>query len=246
VATTVELRFDDTEQLEQHWREHFSHGGAWVAGRTLDRDASCELVICAPGGAKLVLLARVVFADATGTGLALEGFGPSVRAQLDELRAATSAAPEEPEEPEAEFAPHDPLPRNVHERLRRLTPVEQHKVALTGEIHERVVLERLYGKAVWEPLLRNPRLSFPEVARIARMGALPRPLIEVIVGNGAWLKSPEVRRALLANPRLAAEHIPRVLRQLPKHELKLVPMQTAYPVAVRECARRIVQGAPID
>jgi hypothetical protein len=238
VATTVELRFDDADQLEQHWRDHFSHGAAWLAGQTLDRDLRCELVIHAPGGARLVLLARVVFADDNGSGLALEGFGPTVREQLEELMAAIAAAAP----PTPEFPPHDPLPKNVHERLRGLSLVEQHKLAREGEIHERVVLERLYGKSVWEPLLHNPRLSFPEVARIARMGALPRPLIELIVSNGAWLKSPEVRRALLANPRLAAEHYPRVLRQLPKHELKLVPMQTAYPAAVRDLARRMILG----
>src|SRR5262249_10463850 len=152
--------------------------------------------------ARLLLLARVVFANDAGTGLALEGFGPTVRERLETFMSALPA----PElEPEPEFPPHDPLPKNVHERLRGLSVVEQHKVAREGETHERMVLERLYGKSVWEPLLHNPRLTFPEVARIARMGALPRPLIELIVGNGTWLKSPEVRRALLANPRLAAD-----------------------------------------
>ena len=37
--------------------------------------------------------------------------------------------------------------------------------------------------------------------------------------------------------------IPRFLRQLPRHELKLVPTQIAYPAAVREAARRLLRTA---
>lgn len=133
------------------------------------------------------------------------------------------------------------LARNVHERLRNLPVAEQLRLAHKGELHERIVLERMYGKTVWEALLRNPKLTGPEVARIARMGALPRPLLEIIVGNGGWLQIPEVRRALLANPRLALDQIVRVLRLLPKHELKLTAIQTAYPFTVRDTARRVLR-----
>jgi hypothetical protein len=129
----------------------------------------------------------------------------------------------------------------LHDRLRGLTMAMQIKMAHTGEASERIVLERLYGKNVWEGLLRNPRLTGPEVARIARMGSLPRPLMEIIVGNGGWLQIPEVRRALLSNPRLATDHIMRILRILPKHELKLAAQQTAYPLAVRDVAKKLLK-----
>jgi hypothetical protein len=129
----------------------------------------------------------------------------------------------------------------LHERVRNLSVAEQLRLAQRGEHQERVLLERLYGKTVWEALLRNPRVTTAEVARIARMGALPKPLLEIIVSNAAWLQVPEVRRALLTNPRLASEMIPRVLRLLPKHELKLVPAQLAYPGAVRDVARRMLR-----
>lgn len=152
--------------------------------------------------------------------------------------------PEEPETPEVpadEPEPRDEVARNVFERLRNLSVVEQLKIARGGEVHERMALERLYGKTVWEALLRNPRITHPEVARIARMGALPRTLLELIVNNTAWLRAPEVRRALLGNLRLTADMIPRVLRLLPKHELRVVPQQTAYPAAVRDAARRMLK-----
>ena len=73
------------------------------------------------------------------------------------------------------------------------------------------------------------------------MGSLPRPLVEVIVGNGGWLQIPEVRRALLTNPRLGVDHITKILRLLPKHELKMAASQTAYPFGVRDVAKRLLK-----
>jgi hypothetical protein len=123
-----------------------------------------------------------------------------------------------------------------------MTLAAQIKLAASGELHERIVLERLYGKNVWETLLRNPRLTPPEVSRIARYGSLPRVLLEIILGNATWLQVPEVRRALLANPRLGTDQILKVLRLTPKHELRLAAIQTAYPHAVRQAARLLLRG----
>ena len=134
------------------------------------------------------------------------------------------------------------IPRNVHERLRGLTMAEQLKIAHAGEMHERIVLERMYGKTVWEALIRNPRITAAEIARIARMGSLPRPMIELIVANGAWLQVPEIRRALLSNPRLGTDQILKVLRLMPKHELKICPKQVTYPMAVRDAAKKLLLG----
>jgi hypothetical protein len=136
-----------------------------------------------------------------------------------------------------------PFSRNVHERLRGLNLAAQVKLAISGELHERIVLERLYGKNVWETLLRNPRLTAPEVSRIARYGSLPRVLLEIIVGNNAWLQIPEVRRALLSNPRLGTDQVVKVLRLTPKHELKLATVQTAYPAAVRNAAKMLLRDS---
>jgi hypothetical protein len=164
-----------------------------------------------------------------------------VPAANDEVPANAHGDPDEFAAADEASVPRRDPPRALHERLRGLTLAQQIKKALSGELSERVLLERMYGKNVWEPLLRNPRLTAPEVARIARMGALPRPLLEQIVGNGAWLQVPEVRRALLSNPRLGTDQILRVLRLLPKHELKLAATQTAYPHAVRDAAKRLVR-----
>jgi hypothetical protein len=130
----------------------------------------------------------------------------------------------------------------MHVRMRSLTGPEQRRYALTGNLAERIMLERLYGPNVWEPLLASGRLSPPEVATIARKGTVPRPLLETIASNAAWLATGEVQRALLSNPRSSPLVVSKVLRFLPKHELARVPTQTAYPMTVRQAAKEILKG----
>ena len=67
-----------------------------------------------------------------------------------------------------------------------------------------------------------------------------QPLLEQIVNNKGWVKVPQVRRALLANPRLDTGMARRLLSIMPAAELKLVPMQTAYPMLVRTLAKKIL------
>lgn len=138
------------------------------------------------------------------------------------------------------------MPPDAHfeskqDKLRHLTAAEQLKVARKGELSERLVVERLYGKQVWEALLHNPRLTVPEVARIARKGTVPKPLLDQIVDNSAWIKTPQVRRALLGNPKVSPDAIQKLLRITPKHELKLIDKGTAYAMPVREAARKLLK-----
>lgn len=163
---------------------------------------------------------------------------PEPPASVGDEPAASEGEPIE--EPERAIA-NEPEAQALHVRMRSLTSVEQRRVALTGNLAERVMLERMYGPNVWEALLSSGRLSPPEVATIARKGTLPRPLVEAIAANAGWLASGEVQRALLSNPRSSAMVVAKVLRMMPKHELARVPMQTAYPASVRQAAKEMVK-----
>lgn len=137
--------------------------------------------------------------------------------------------------------PRELQTHNRQERLRRLSPAEQLKVARRGELPDRLAVERLYGKQVWEALLQNPRISIPEVAKIARKGTVPKPLIDTILDNAGWIKADAVRRALLSNPKVSPDAVLKLLRATPKHELKLIEKGSAYGASVREAARKLLR-----
>jgi len=235
MAAQVNLDLAGDHQLARD----LAAGGVFVPGCVAQIFDEVELIMRS-GTTEITVAARIVFVNASGAGLELLAVSAEQKQKLAEL-AAGDPAPEPDPEGEAEIPEQRKIARNVHERLRGLTLVQQIKLAGTGEPSERIVLERIYGKTVWDPLLRNPRLTPPEVARIARMGALPRPMLELICTNGAWLQVPEIRRALLTNPRLAPDQITRVLRLLPKHELKLAATQSNYAQAVRDVAKRLIR-----
>lgn len=245
---------------DPRYAKDLSAGGVFVPVEGLELNQHCELTVRGLRGDELMLPARVVYVAPTGgAGLEVLGFSPAIKERLAEL-----AIPPEPPpapEPAAEAAqegdtegedgdevgddgkPKKKFALNIMERLRGLTLAQQVRAANSSDPTTRITLERLYGKNVWEALLRNNRLTAPEVARMARMGTMPRVQLETIVNNGAWLQIPEVRRALLTNPRLGTDQILRVLRMMPKHELKVVSTMSAYTYAVRDAAKRLMLDA---
>jgi hypothetical protein len=228
-------------------RANLARGSVVGPGVTgLDRGALCDVELVFPSGEQMVLPARAVLATAACAAFAFDSWD---HAALERQLAAPAPQPPPAAPPSAtstvagedDEADEEAAPASVQEKLRGLTINEQLRVARDGTITERVVLERLYGKVVWETLLRNARITIPEVARLAKMGTMPRPLLELIVANPAWLKVPQVRRALLANPRLSQDMVNRVLQLLPRDELTLVPQITAYPPGVRMTAKAMLK-----
>jgi hypothetical protein len=129
---------------------------------------------------------------------------------------------------------------SVIQRIRAMPTAEALRLARSPDAQERIALERIHGKLAWEPLLRNPGLSIPEVLRIAGMGMLPGNLLDLVVANAAWVSNEQIRRVLLANRGLKGQNVMTVLRYLPKPELELAMKQTAYSWAVRDAARRLL------
>jgi hypothetical protein len=130
--------------------------------------------------------------------------------------------------------------QSTMQRIRSLPMGEALRLARSPDVQERIALERLHGKLAWEPLLRNPSLSIPEVLRIASVPMLPPGLLDIILHNPAWLSNEQVRRTLLGNRSLKASEVTRILRCVPKRELELMIKQTTWPHAVREAARRLL------
>jgi len=239
----IAIELADLDSIEPEIQDLLQRGSTFVrAVESVEAGDQFELVLVRAADAETMCLPAVVVSVVArgdpGAWLEIPDFSAQTREEIARFASGDEATGEEEH---AGAGRSDRSPQNVHERLRGLSTADQIKIARDGDINERTVLERLYGKTVWEALLRNPRLTHPEVARIARMGALPKPQLEQIVSNPAWINSPQVRRALLSNRRLSGDMIQKVLRVAPKSELRLMPKQTAYPAPVREAARKLLK-----
>jgi hypothetical protein len=233
--TRITMQFEDLEALEEELESNLRSGRAFVrrASGVAERQR-CELVLVHPSsGSSLCFQAEVVWVrredPGAGVGLQLEGFDAAALQRLETFVAAdkseTDAGADEPD--------------NLYTRVRRYSTAEQLRAAREADYSERVALERVYGKAVWEVLLHNPRVTAPEVTRIARNRKLPKQLADTITSNLGWLGSSELRRSLLMNPQVVGGSLERVLRAMPKLELTRISKQSSYPLAVREAAKKM-------
>lgn len=229
---TLELRHESASALLAD-AENLKKARAFVRGaHELEVRERCRLELVHPEhGGRLALDAEAVWVGPDGVGLELVELDDELRAQI--------AAFAEPDRADEVRSPARG-PRNLHERMRSLSLREREEIARHGALPERVALERAYGGAVWEGLLQNPQLTPPEVARIAKNGTLPKPLVAGIVANASWLANPEVQRALLGNPRCGGQHLERVLRALKPVELVRLAQHCPYRQEVRSLAQKLL------
>ena len=231
------MEFDDGDALRRELDANLVNGGTLAPYDDQARVGSrCDVVLVHPGDRSRISLASdVVMVNDSGpmAGVAVQfiDFNKDV---VDKITGFI----ERGEKTEAGGA----VGGSIQARVRNLSAGDRTKMAREGEIGERVALERIYGKEVWASLLRNTRLTVPEVVRIARMPQLPQPQLDIILDNRQWLAAAQVRRALLSNTNLPAAGLQKILSMTPKGELKLMPKQTAYPHNVRQAAQKLMKN----
>jgi len=255
MRASLELRFDSAKALKADFEQNLRKGRAFLAGaRGVEIRERCEVRLVHPESqATLCLPAEAVWVKpdepGAGVGVQLLDVDAESLARLEAFvtgaGAEGSIAVDAATSRGSPAGPSAPVPerqtRNVHDRVRQASIPERDAMARHGTLPERIALERRYGGAVWEALLQNPQLTPPEVTRIAKNGGLPKPLVNIIVNNAAWVCKPEVQRALLSNPRVAGAQLDRVLRAMSKADLARVPQQSAYRAQIRMAAKQLLK-----
>ena len=242
MTITLRLDYPDLDSLERDYAQNLRKGRAFVSGATglTERDP-CQVTLTHPvSGETLTVPAEAVWVkrdEPPGVGVQFLALDENALAAFVTPTDST-ATPSAGAGNERDLGPV----RNVHERVRQLSPRERDQLARQGSLPERVAVERAFGASVWESLLQNPQITPVEVARICKNGGLPTPLLSVIVGNAGWLNIGEVQRALLGNPRVRGPNLDRVLRALPRRELQRVAQQTSYSGPVRSAAQKLLKG----
>lgn len=257
-TTQLELAPESLDALRCCFERELRHQRVFIPGSfNLREQQPCLFVLVHPAGPRFAIQALVVYAKGdepfAGVGLELVGLD---REQCVALRAFIDTPickdpndeRETPSRVEREAAAersqadlnHAQKPRSLYERIRNLSLRERDQLARDGSLSDRVAVERTFGGSVWEALLQNPQLTTPEVAHIAKNGTLPVPLVGTIVSNTSWLKSPEVRRALLTNPRVNGPHLERVLKTMPRFELKQLSQASSCRQQVRAAAKKLL------
>lgn len=78
---------------------------------------------------------------------------------------------------------------------------EKIKMALTGDKEWRKILIKDANKLVSSGVMKNPRITEPEVLTILKSGVQNDEIMRLICANKEWVKNYQIRKALIENPK---------------------------------------------
>ncbi len=78
---------------------------------------------------------------------------------------------------------------------------EKIKMALTGDKEWRKILVKDANKLVSSGVVKNPRMSEPEVLTLLKSGVQNDEIMRLICANKEWVKNYQIRKALIENPK---------------------------------------------
>lgn len=138
-----------------------------------------------------------------------------------------------------EFAESDdPLIRDAFRRILRLNTAQKAILAMRGGREERMILVRDSNRTVAMGVLKNGRLSEPEIEAIAKMRNIHAEVLRQVGSSREWAKSATVVTSLVNNPRTPQDVAMNFVNRLSNHDLKVVTMNRDVPELIRRMAKR--------
>ena len=231
--------FDSEEELRSEHRANLAHGALrLVTAESIALHTTLLVTLRGPWGGEAFARATVVGALADGIALAIDG-------DADEMLKRLMARTEE--DPSSAFGTFSPqggekaTEATAWDRMRSLSQMEKLLLAVKAERSERALLLQDSDPRVLLSLLRNPRLTVDEVARVAKSAFLTYQIAEVIMKTSQWMANLDVRLNLIHNPKTPPAFALRILPTLPDLEVRNIA-RAGTNMALKQAALRKLQG----
>ncbi len=134
----------------------------------------------------------------------------------------------------------DVVIRNAFQRIVRLNGAQKAVLALKGGREERLILIRDSNKVVALGVLKNPRITEPEVESIANMRNVTDDVLRQIGINRDWSKQYSIIVGLVQNPRTPPSVSTNFISRLNPRDLKALVRSRDVPELVRRMAKRTI------
>ncbi len=223
--------FENEQELRDEHRANLSFGALRLpTAESVALHTALVVTLRGPWAGEIGLQATVVAVLADGIALALEGDPDEILARLL-ARPAVDLAGDEDEPPE----------KSQWDRVRGLSQMEKILLAVKADRTERALLLQDNDPRVLLSILRNPRLTVDEVARLAKSSFLNYQIADVIVKTGQWMANLDVRLALIRNAKTPQAFSLQILPTLPDSEIKAIA-RAGTSMALKQAALRRLQG----
>ena len=233
------VEFESEHELREEHRLNLSQGGLrLVTPEKLPLHSTLLVTLRGPSGGETHVRATVVATLADGLALAIDGYGEEQLERL--LPAVTPEAPVTTDERDDE-ADSKETRENIWDRMRSLSQMEKLLLAVKADRTERALLLQDSDPRVLLSVLRNPRITIDEVARVAKSGFLNFNIADVIMKSPQWMGSLDVRLALIHNAKTPPAFALRILPTLPDAEVRAIA-RAGTSMALKTAALRRMQG----
>ena len=227
-AVAFTVSFESEEELREEHRVNLAHGALRLpTAETVALHTTLLITLRGPWGGEAFARATAVAMLPDGIALSIDG---NPEEQLGRLLARSEAEEETSEKQQ-----------NTWDRIRSLSQMEKLLLAVKAERSERALLLQDNDPRVLLSLLRNPRLTVDEVARIAKSSFLNFQVADVIVKTTQWMSSLDVRLALIRNPKTPPAYAMQILPTLPDAEIRSIA-RAGTNMALKQAALRRLQG----
>jgi hypothetical protein len=221
--------FESEEELREEHRTNLSMGGLRLSTpEAVALNATILVTLRGPWGGESFARATVVAILPDGIALAIDGNADEHLARL-----IVRPADESDESPEKK--------QNIWDRVRALSQIEKLLLAVKADRTERALLLQDNDPRVLLSLLRNPRLTVDEVARLTKSSFLNYQVADVIIKTGQWMANLDVRLGLIHNAKTPPAFALRILPTLPESEVRSIA-RGGSNMALKTAALRQLQG----
>jgi hypothetical protein len=258
-AAALTIVFESEQELLDEYRTNLSLGALRVeTSEAIALNTLLLVTLRGPWDGEAFAQATVVMTFPGALALAFNGdTSEMLQRMMAKVRSPAAEALPETENSMAEPVPDDagddqeptadaggtrPERRqNTWDIVRSLPQIDKILLAVKAERIERALLLQDSDPRVLLSLLRNPRLTVDEVARLAKSSSLSFQIADVIMKAGQWMGSPDVRLALVQNPKTPPAFALRILPTLPESEIKAIA-KGGTSMALKQAALRRLQN----
>jgi hypothetical protein len=236
------LVFESEEELREEHATNLAHGALRLpSSEPVALYTTLTISLRGPWGGEVTVKGSVVATLGGALALAIDGYDAAALAALLEKAVDASAAPASTAEATATGAEEDDKKQTAWDRMRGLTQMEKILLAVKAERTERAMLLQDNDPRVLLSLLRNPRVTVEEIARVAKSPFLTYQVAEVIMKSAQWMANPDVRLGLVNNPKTPQAFALRILPLLPDNDVRAIA-RAGTSMALKQAALRRLQG----
>ena len=222
--------FESEEELREEQRTNLSMGGLRLTtSETVALNATLLVTLRGPWGGESFARATVVAILSEGIALVIDG-NPDEHVARLMARPADDSSDETIEKRQ-----------NIWDRVRALSQMEKILLAVKADRTERALLLQDNDPRVLLSILRNPRLTVDEVARLAKSSFLNFQIADVIIKTTQWMSSLDVRLGLIHNAKTPPAYALRILPTLPESEVRSIA-RAGSNMQLKTAALRQLQG----